>query len=296
MSIKSIARPAPATRADQLTGKLRLLRMLYPPVMLGIFLLIPLCMTLIVSVAQRAPAGFYSPGFDLSHYLRFFTPLFLRQTAFSFIFAAVAASCCVGVAFPFTYLLTQLPQTAQVFILIFILSVLSLSEVIISFSWSVLLSESAGLSNLLVFLKLLPQAVAWAPGLAAVLLALTYRTLPFAVLVFYPSVARLNPDVSEAAQTLGASPVRTFFDIILPMQRRAIVTAFLFAFIFAIGSYLIPQMLGNPQHWTISVLITDQAIQQSNLPFAAALSLMLMLLTLVLVCLISSTSDQETDL
>lgn len=295
MSIKSLAKLAPAVRANQLMGRLRLLRKLYPPVMLGIFLLIPLCLMLVVSVAQRTPAGFYSPGLDISHYLRFFTPLFLRQTIFSFLLAAIAASCCVGIAFPFTYLLTQLPQTAQALILIFILSVLSLSEVIISFSWSVLLSESAGLSNLLVFLKLLPQAIAWAPGLAAVLLALTYRTLPFAVLVFYPSVTRLNPEVSEAAQTLGASPVRTFLDIVLPMQRRAIVTAFLFAFIFAIGSYLIPQMLGNPQHWTISVLITDQAIQQSNLPFAAALSLVLMLLTLGLVWLISLISNQEAD-
>ncbi|WP_088889500.1 ABC transporter permease [Leptolyngbya ohadii] len=291
----NLAKLVPAARAEQFTGKLRLLSTLYPPVMLGVFLLIPLCITLVVSVSQRVPAGFYSPGFDLSHYLRFFTPLFLRQTAFSFVLAAIAASCCVGIAFPFTYLLTQLSQTAQVLILIFILSVLSLSEVIISFSWSVLLSESAGLSNLLVFLKILPQAVAWAPGLAAVLLALIYRTLPFAVLVFYPAVTRLNPEVSEAAQTLGASPVRTFFDIILPMQRRAIVTAFLFAFIFAIGSYLIPQMLGSPQHWTISVSITDQAIQQSNLPFAAALSLMLMLLTLGLVWLISSISDRGTE-
>ena len=294
MSTKLSMKPLLLTRTiTQALKWASLLGTLYPSIMLGVLLVIPLCITLAVSVAHRAPGAFYSLGFDLSHYARFFTPLFLKQTTFSFILAAIAASCCVGIAFPFTYLLTQLSSGIQATILICLLSVLSLSEVVISFSWSVLLSESAGLSNLLVLLGILPQAVAWAPGLVAVLLALIYRTLPFAILIFYPSLARLNPEIREAAQTLGASPIHTFFDIVLPIQQRTIITAFLLAFIFAIGSYLIPQMLGDPQHWTISVLIADQAIQQANLPFAAALSLTLMLLTLLLVWSITTLFDQR---
>ena len=58
-------------------------------------------------------------------------------------------------------------------------------------------------------------------------------------------------------------------------------------FIFALGSYLLPQILGRPQHWTLSVLITDQAIYQANLPFAAAMSVFLMLVALALVGLAS---------
>ena len=56
-------------------------------------------------------------------------------------------------------------------------------------------------------------------------------------------------------------------------------------FIFALGSYLLPQILGRPQHWTLSVLITDQAIYQSNMPFAAAMAVFLVLVTLGLVAL-----------
>ena len=54
-------------------------------------------------------------------------------------------------------------------------------------------------------------------------------------------------------------------------------------FIFALGSYLLPQLLGRPQHWTLSVLITDQAIYQSNMPFAAAMAVFLVLVSLALV-------------
>ncbi len=45
------------------------------------------------------------------------------------------------------------------------------------------------------------------------------------------------------------------------------------------------QILGRPQHWTLSVLITDQAIYQSNMPFAAAMAVFLVLVTLGLVAL-----------
>jgi putative spermidine/putrescine transport system permease protein len=54
-------------------------------------------------------------------------------------------------------------------------------------------------------------------------------------------------------------------------------------FVFTLGAYVLPQVLGRPQHWTLSVLITDQAIFQSNLPFAAAMAIFLMLVSLTLV-------------
>ncbi len=266
------------------------LGLLYPALMLGLFFVVPLGMTLAVSVANRSTSGFYELGFNLSHYGRFATPLFLRQTLFSVMLAGGAAVGCVSVAFPFTYLLSQLAHPVQVAILVFLLAVLSLSEVVIGFSWSVLLSERAGLSNLLVWLGLLPQAVAWSPSLVAVLLALIYRAFPFAVLLIYPAVSRLNPEIAEAAQTLGASPTRTFWDIVVPMLRPSWITALILVFIFALGSYLMPQMLGRPQHWTLSVLITDQAIALSNLPLASALALILMMLTLLLVWLTIAAS------
>jgi putative spermidine/putrescine transport system permease protein len=52
-----------------------------------------------------------------------------------------------------------------------------------------------------------------------------------------------------------------------------------------LGSYLLPQVLGRPEHWTLSVQITDQALFQANIPFAAALAILLMVVTIGLVVL-----------
>jgi putative spermidine/putrescine transport system permease protein len=80
---------------------------------------------------------------------------------------------------------------------------------------------------------------------------------------------------------------------VIPTLRNAILATGILVFVFALGSYLLPQLLGRPQHWTLSVLITDQAIYQSNLPFAAAMAVFLVLISLSLVGLASLVARRE---
>ncbi len=256
---------------------------LYPSLMIGIFFLIPFALILTVSVAHRIPGAFYEPGLELTHYKRFFGSLFANSASFSVGVAALVAVVCVGIGFPFTYFITRLERRTQVIWLVFVLAVLSLSEVLVAFCWQVLLSRTAGISNLLVLAGILERAVALYPGFGAVTLALGYLVLPYTVLVLYPPLSRLEPEITEAARTLGASPLRTFFTVVVPILRPATVAALIMVFVFTIGAFLIPQVLGRPKHWTLSVLITDQAIFQSNLPFAAALAVFLLVISLSLV-------------
>jgi putative spermidine/putrescine transport system permease protein len=197
--------------------------------------------------------------------------------------AVGVAVCCVVIAFPFTYLLTRRPRRVQILWLVGLMSVLSLSEVIIGFSWSTLLSRTAGITNLLVAVGLMDQPVALLPSLGAVLTGMVYQALPYTILVLYPALVRLDPTLTEAARTLGASPVRAFLNVVVPALRNTIVATLIMVFVFALGSYLLPQILGRPQQWTLSVLITDQAIYQSNMPFAAAMAVFLVLISLALV-------------
>ncbi|MFQ5761041.1 MAG: ABC transporter permease [Acidiferrobacterales bacterium] len=256
---------------------------IYPAVMLGVFFLVPFMIMLAVSFFHRVEGGFYEPGFELASYERFFTPFFVRILGFSLFAAGLAAIVCVTVGFSFTYLLTRMQQRAQILMLVFMLAVLSLSEVIIGFAWSTLLSRTAGVSNLLVWVGLMDQSVAWTPGFVALLFGLVYLGFPYTVLVLYPSLSRLDPELPEVAVTMGASPLRAFFTVVVPVLRNAIVATLILIFVFTLGAFLLPQVLGRPQHWTLSVLITDQAIFQSNIPFAAAMAIFLMLVSLALV-------------
>ena len=260
-----------------------ILLLVYPALMLGIFFVVPFATMLAVSFFHRVEGAFYEPAFVLDNYARFLSAFFGRALGFSILLAGLAAAISVAVAFPFTYALTRLRRRHQVPWLVLTLAVLSLSEVIIGFSWSTLLSRTAGISNIFVWLGLVDQPSAWSPSFPALLVGLCYIGFPYTVLVLYPALSRLDPELPEASRMLGASPARTFFRVVIPVLRYSIVGALIMVFVFDLGAYVLPQVLGRPEHWTLSVLITDQAIFQSNLPFAAAMAIFLMLVSLALV-------------
>jgi len=263
------------------------LPLVYPAVMLGVFFIIPFATMVVVSFFQRQLGGFYNPVFDLSNYKNLFSHLFGRVLVFSLFLSGLSATVCVAVGFPFTYFLTRMRRSVQVIWLVFLLSVLSLSEVIIGFAWSLLLSRTAGISNLFVWLGLMAEPVSWSPSFWALLVGMCYIAFPYTVLVLYPALSRLDPNLPEAALTLGASPLRTFFTVVVGALRNTIVAVFIMVFVFTLGAYLLPQILGRPHHWTLSVLITDQAIYQSNMPMAAAMAIFFMLVSLGLVVVTS---------
>lgn len=273
-------RTAPETARDYLP-------IAFPTAMLGIFFVIPFGIMVAVSFFKRVQGGFYEPSFTLANYGRFLSPFFGEVLAFSLGLAALVSVCCLCLGVPFTYRLTRMKRRHQVAWLIGLLGVLSLSEVIIGFAWSTLLSRTAGISNLFVWLGIMEKPVAWTPSFGAVLTGLIYQAFPYTVLVLFPAFSRLDPSLMEAARTLGASPVRAFFNVVLPAMRKTLLATFIIVFIFALGAYLLPQILGRPQHWTLSVLVTDQAVYQSNMPFAAAMAVFLVFASLALVTLSS---------
>jgi putative spermidine/putrescine transport system permease protein len=256
----------------------------YPALMLGVFFVVPFATMLAMSFFRKSHQ-LYERAFELTNYAQFLTAFFGKTLGFSLLLAGAAAIVSVIVAFPFTYLMTRQPRRVQVRWLVFILAVLSLSEVIIGFAWATLLSRTAGLSNVLVWLGLLGTPQAWSPGFPALLLGLCYVGFPYTVLVLYPALSRLDPELPEASRMLGASPLRSFFDVVVPVLRNSIIGSLIMVFVFNLGAYVLPQVLGRPQHWTLSVHITDQAIQHSNMPFAAAMAVFLMLVSVALVAL-----------
>jgi len=254
-----------------------------PAAVLAVFFLIPFAIMLSVSVAERVPGGFFEPGFDLGGYARFLSPFFGTILLTSVLLSGGAALIAVALAFPFTLFLTGLGRRAQTVLLVILLAVLSLSEVIIGFAVSTLLSRTAGIGNLLAWAGLIEASRAYTPGLFALMTGLCYLGFPYAVLVLYPAVSRLDPELGEAARLMGATPLGVFFTVTLPVLRAPVLGALILVFVFTLGAYLLPQVLGQPQHWTLSVHITDQAIFQSNLPFAAAMAVLLLTVTLALV-------------
>ncbi len=92
--------------------------------------------------------------------------------------------------------------------------------------------------------------------------------------------SRLPENLLESAQMLGASRLRAFVTITLPLLMPAILAAALLVFIFCFTSFGVVLILGGPRYATIEVEIYRQALHLFNLPMASALALVQIIFTL----------------
>jgi spermidine/putrescine transport system permease protein len=111
------------------------------------------------------------------------------------------------------------------------------------------------------------------------LIGLTYAFLPFMVLPVYASAEKLDIRVLESAFDLGASGLRVFFKIVLPMLRLGILAGIAIVFIPALGAYVQPSLLGGNKSMLIGSLINDQFGESRNWPVGSALAVILLILT-----------------
>ncbi len=270
---------APAARPGRDDGPWPHVLLAWPTAALTVLFLVPLGIIAALGFFRRIQAGFFEVAFVTDNYARALDAFHLERLTVSVVLALAATLVTLLLAVPFTFLLTRRPRARQVPYLVLVLASLSLSEVIVAFAWSLLLSRTSGVSNLLVAIGVMDAPASWSPGLPAVLLAYVFIALPLAVLSLYPTFSRLDQELPEAAGTMGATPLAGFVTVVLPLVRRAVAATGALVFIFVLGAYVIPQTLGRPAQWTMPVQITDQAIMKNHLPLAASLAIVLLVVS-----------------
>ncbi len=115
----------------------------------------------------------------------------------------------------------------------------------------------------------------------AVILGFSIFTLPFMVLYISSNLQEISPTLEEAALTLGATPVKMFFKVILPLTLPGAIAGFLACFGWNLGGYLIPLLLGGLEAGNvITVKIVHLTLQIHNYSVAAALAVILTSMTI----------------
>lgn len=246
------------------------------------FALIPFALLLRISMAPRDLAGLWGNGITLEAYGAPAEPEVVRALLHSLILALVVAAFSLGLGFPLTALIARMRRRAQVIWLVFLLVTLSLSDVLIAFSWQVMLSKRIGLPGVFVALGLMDGTDSLVPGDGAVIACLVYLVVPFSVLTLFPALSRLDRSLIEAARTLGASPFRAFLSVVIPLTRGPAAVSFLMASVLTLGAYAPPIVLGRPQSWPMAVLIGNAALAGHDLPRASAMSVFLLMVTILL--------------
>ncbi|WP_370676926.1 ABC transporter permease [Pleomorphomonas sp. PLEO] len=157
---------------------------------------------------------------------------------------------------------------------------LAIPSIVIAFATLTLFEQGGFLSRLLVHVGLdLPRLVRdpWGVG---VITAIAWKDIPFMTLIITGSFAAVPTELIHAARALGASRLRAFVLVMLPLAMPGITAAILLAFIRSIGSFVLPDVLAASFPLPLSVLMY-QAFRESNWPLVYAIGSVLMAASLM---------------
>ena len=250
-------------------------------IIIFVFLLIPIIIVFFYSFAGRDTYGRVVPGFTLDNYKELFQTLYIPILLNSFKLAFYTTVISLILAYPVAYFIAFRPnQHASILLLLIIIPFWTNFMVRMS-AWVVLLNRNGLINELLQFLNLTNEPVKLLGTYGAVLVGLLYAFLPSAIFPIYASLESIDQSLLEAAHDLGASPIRAFLEITLPLSLPGLIAAVLFVFVPSIGVFVIPAILGGGKNMLIGNLIVTLFLEFRNIPFGSAISVVLLSLVMI---------------
>lgn len=207
--------------------------------------------------------------------------------------ALVATGLCLLLGFPMAYAIARTPQRWRNLLLLLVMLPFWTSSLLQLYAWMVMLSQQGVVNQLLISLGLIDSPLKILYTNTAVYIGVVYTFLPFMVLPLYATLERLDPDLHEAAADLGASPVQVFRDITLPAAMPGILAGSLLVFIPAIGSYIIPAMLGGLDTLMIGRTLYDEFFLNRDWPLASAVAIVLLLVLIAPIMLFQRLQQER---
>jgi spermidine/putrescine transport system permease protein len=272
-------------------NRLRTLFLLPGATVMALLFFAPLAIVVGYSFLSRGTYGGVELPLDASSYGRVFDPLYLAIFWRSVWVSAVSAAICAVLGFPLALYIAR-AQRHQTLLLNLLMLPFWTSFLIRTYAWMFLLRDTGLINTLLVAAHVIRQPLPLLFNTGAVMLGLVYGYLPFMVLPLYASIEKLDPSLLDAAADLGASPVATVWNIIVPLSRSGIVAGSLLVFVPCLGAYLTPDLMGGGKSVMIGNLVQNQFTTARDWPFGAALSLVLMIVAVVVSRAIGRRSEQ----
>ena len=276
-----------------------------PYLWLLVFFLAPFAIILKISLADPILAQPpYSPSFNsdgspsmtLGNYGfllsdKLYAITYLRSVAM----ALITTVLCLLLGFPMAYGIARSPAATRNILLLLIILPFWISFLLRVYAWMGLMNTHGVINTLLLWLGLIEQPLKIMYTDFATAVGLVYSYLPFMILPLYATLERMDMDLIDAAQDLGASRSRAFWDITWPLAKPGTIAGCLLVFIPAIGEYVIPYLLGGPDSLFIGRVLFDEFFLNRDWPLASAVAIVLLLLLVVPIVLLQRAQARNKE-
>ena len=255
------------------------------PVTLIMVLLIAIPLIYVAVMSFCSIDEFYNVTFKftLQNYVRLVNADYLKIYAQSIAIALITTIICILVGYPFSYIIARTKSRKKKILYMLVIIPFWTNSLIRIYGWRNFLGSSGWLNGLLMKIGLVSQPVDFLYKQGTTILGMVYCLIPFMILPLYTAIEKLDGSLLEASSDLGARPVSTFFEVILPLTSSGIFSGSLMVFIPCLGYFFVSDILGGGNSDVIGNLIERQFQSGNNWPLGAALSIILIVITLILV-------------
>jgi ABC-type spermidine/putrescine transport system permease subunit I len=208
-------------------------------------------------------------------------PVFLKTFSITLNTAFIVTLATLVLGYPVALGLVR-ARTMAPLILIVILLPFWTSVLVRSYAWMVLLGRHGLINEALLAAGLIERPIRLLNTPLATQIAMTHILLPYMILPIANALRQIDPSLVRAASGLGATPWRTFLQVILPLSMPGVAAGVLLVFVLSLGFYITPAMVGGPRDVTLSMLIA-QSVDQLNWAYAATLAAVLLATALALI-------------
>ncbi|MET4234607.1 spermidine/putrescine transport system permease protein [Bradyrhizobium sp. LA6.10] len=263
--------------------KLRTLVLVGPAVAwIILFSIVPLFIVCGYSFMTAGPSGSVDPELTLENYARIWNSNLYRRVLFESILIGVETTVATLVlSYPVGYVLGRTKGGIALFLVLLILLPFWTSYLVRIFSWLLILMDNGVVNYVLSAVGLISSPIPLLFTHLGVVIGIVYSALPFAILPIYAVISGIDDDLISASKVMGANELQTFYEVVLPLSLPGVVAGGVLTFIYAVGSFLAPAILGGTGAIMVSNVIINVFLVLFNWPFASALTITLLIVMLI---------------
>jgi putative spermidine/putrescine transport system permease protein len=253
---------------------------LIPLVGLTVFYLYPLSKVLWLSVTVPKPG--------LGNFALLLTSEGIHRILLTTLRIAVTTSAiALVIGYVIAYVMVNVSPYHRTWILFVVLLCFWLSVLIRAFAWLTLLQSRGVINTALLYAGLIDSPLALVRNEFGVVLGMVHYMIPYAVLPLYANMKGIDQRLVLAARGLGATRTRAFWKIFLPLTTPGLISSGVLVFIFALGFYITPALLGGGKTIMLAEYIAVQVNDTLNWGLGAMLATTLLITVALLLALLA---------
>jgi putative spermidine/putrescine transport system permease protein len=250
-----------------------------------LFFLVPFGVMALMSFLSGNPINATNVELTTRHYLRFLNDDLYTDALWATLrIGALTTLAALLLGYPLAHWMARMrSRVGHALLLMAVIAPMLTGIVVRTFAWMTLLQDKGVINTTLISIGWTDRPLKLMYNEFGTIIALVHIYVPFMVLTLTGVIGRIDDRLEQAARNLGASRLRAFLEITLPLSMPGIIAGSLLVFALAISAYVTPFLMGGTDVLTLPMLIYQQVGSSFNLNFAGALGVLLLAVSLMVV-------------